>query len=95
MNYVLTLPAQIEYREAAEWYEQRSIFAGARFIDEVESAVAEICMDPSRYQPVSGGFRVFRLKRYPFKIFYSHTHTLVTIYGIVHEKRRPDVWRDR
>lgn len=95
MNYALTVPAQIEYREAAEWYQRRSLFAGSNFIQEVEAAITAICNDPARYQPVNGGFRVFRLKRFPFKIFYSHTDSLITIYGIVHNRRRPDSWRDR
>jgi len=95
MNYVFTIPAQIEYREAAEWYAARSLFAGSNFIQEVEAAIAAIRCDPARYQPVSGGFRVFRLKRFPFKIFFSHSDSLITIYGVVHNRRRPDSWRDR
>ncbi len=95
MNYVFTLAALTEYHEAAEWYRQRSLFAADRFIGEVEGAVGDICKDPHRYQKARGGFQVFRLRRFPFKIIYLQADDLVTIYAVFHERRRPDAWRDR
>ncbi len=95
MSHVFTLAALREYREAAEWYRERSLFAADRFIGEVETAIHAICKDPQRYQQVRGGFRAFRLRRFPFKVIYSSTDRLVTIYAVFHERRRPDVWRER
>lgn len=95
MNHVFTMAALLEYQASAEWYRERSLSAAERFIREVEAAIEAICDDPLRYQPVRGGFRVFRLRRFPFKIIYHHTDDLVTVYAVFHERRRPDVWRDR
>ncbi|MFO0442564.1 MAG: type II toxin-antitoxin system RelE/ParE family toxin [bacterium] len=95
MNHVFTMAALMEYQESAGWYRERSLQAAERFIREVELAIDAICHDPPRYQPVRGGFRVFRLRRFPFKIIYHHTDDLVTVYAVFHERRRPDVWRDR
>jgi hypothetical protein len=66
MNFVFNQAALIEYREAAAWYQSRSLFAGPRFIQEVEAAIQDILKDPQRYQPVSNGCQVFRLKRFPY-----------------------------
>lgn len=95
MNFVFNQAALIEYRESAEWYQRRSIFAGTRFIQEVETAIQAICHDPERYQPVGDGIRVFRLKRFPFKLYYLHEPDLITIYAVMHDRRKPDTWRDR
>ncbi len=94
MNHVFGLASLLEYQGAAEWYRERSLFAGDRFINEVEAAMRAICQDPLRYQPIRGGFRVFRLRRFPFKIIFHHTDELVTVYALFHERRRPDAWRD-
>ncbi len=95
MNFVFNQAALIEYREAAEWYQHRSILAGPRFIHEVETAIEAILSDPQRYQPIGNGCQVFRLKRFPYKLYYLHEHELIIIYAVMHERRKPDVWRDR
>ena len=89
--------ARAEFHDAAHWYEDRSIFAGDRFLFAVRSAVKSILADPVRYQPVGDGIRVFRLKKYPFRLYYTFDEEaqFVCIYAVMHEKRRPDYWRDR
>jgi toxin ParE1/3/4 len=89
--------ARAEFHDAAHWYEDRSIFAGDRFLIAVRSAVNSILADPLRYQPVGDGIRVFRLKRYPFRLYYTFDDEAqcVCIYAVMHEKRRPDYWRHR
>ncbi len=95
MNFVFNQAALLEYREAAEWYQSRSLFAGPRFIHEVEAAIQAILKDPQRYQPVGNGCQVFRLKLFPYKLYYLHEPELITIYAVMHDRRKPDVWRDR
>lgn len=95
MNFVFNQAALIEYSEAAEWYQSRSIFAGTRFIQEVEAGIQAILKDPQRYQPVGNGCQVFRLKRFPYKLYYLHEPELITIYAVMHDRRKPDIWRNR
>ena len=71
MKFVFNQAALIEYREAAEWYQSRSLSAGPRFIQEVEAAIQDILKDPQRYQPVGNGCQVFRLKRFPLQALLS------------------------
>lgn len=54
-------------------------------------------IDPLRYQSVGDGIRIFRLKKYPFRLYYSFDESagFMRIYAVVHEKRGPDYWRGR
>ena len=89
--------ARKEFYDASHWYEDRSIFAGDRFVKSVRAAVEAIMADPLRHQPVGDGVRVFRLKKYPIRLYYSFDGSaeVIRIYAVMHEKRRPDYWRGR
>jgi len=86
-----------EYEEAAAWYEERRYRLGVEFTEAVEAVVAAIQKSPDSYQPLKGGVRIFRLKRFPYSIFYRYNEAgqHVRIVAIMHHKRRPDSWRDR
>lgn len=89
--------AREEFHDAAHRYEDGSLYAGDRFVSVVRAAVNAIVADPLRYQPVGDGLRVFRLKKFPFRLYYSFDEAaqFVCIYAVMHEKRRPDYWRQR
>jgi hypothetical protein len=63
----------------------------------VRATVDAIMADPLRYPPDEEGIRVFRLKKFPFKLYYSFDEGMqfVCIYAVMHEKRRPEYWRKR
>lgn len=89
--------ARAEFQDAAHWYEDRSPLAGDRFVAVVRATVDAIMADPLRYPPDEEGIRVFRLKKFPFKPYYSFDEGMqfVCIYAVMHEKRRPEYWRKR
>ena len=62
----------------------------------VEQGIEEILAAPDRFQPVGGGVRISRSKRFPFYIFYRYyeEHHNVRILALMHQKRRPECWRD-
>jgi toxin ParE1/3/4 len=95
MNWTFNQSALHEYQEAAEWYRERSLQAAERFIFEVETAIHAICADPGRYQPVGEGVHVYRLRRFPFRIYYLPETEQLTIYAVMHERREPEYWRAR
>lgn len=95
MNWDFNQAALLEYQEAAEWYRDRSLQAAERFIIEVETAIQKICADPERYQPVGDGVQVFRLKRFPFRLYYLPGPDRLTLYAVMHERRKPGYWLDR
>ncbi|MEI6537397.1 MAG: hypothetical protein WCN98_18785 [Verrucomicrobiaceae bacterium] len=95
MTYALNELALIEYHEAAQWYKDRSLQASENFIGAIEFAIKEILKRPDCYQPVGDEIRVFRLKKYPYKIHYLLEGDHVTIYSVTSTHRQPDYWRKR
>lgn len=89
--------AREEFHEAAHWYEDRSIFAGDRFVKAVRESIDQIMLDPARYQNLGHGLNVFRLKVFPYRLYYTHEEEadLIRIFAVMHEKRKPDYWHHR
>ena len=69
MTFEFHPEARDEIHDAAHWYEERSLFAGDRFMAAVRLGIHEVISNPTRYQPVDGDVRVFRLKKYPFRLY--------------------------
>lgn len=85
-----------EYRDAA-LYSEEHFGLGEAFVQAVEAALTVIKQHPGRFQSVGEGVRIFRLKRFPYYLFY-HEDTqrgAVIIYAVAHHSRRPDYWRKR
>lgn len=89
--------ARDEFQDAAHWYEDHSIFAGDRFVKAVREAITDIMLDPLRYQSFRDGTHVFRLKTFPYRLYYTFEQdlALVRIFAVMHEKRRPGYWHER
>ena len=89
--------ARQDYSEAAAWYEEQRVALGDEFIAAVEAALGVIMRDPQRFQPVDGPVRIFRLKRFPYYLYFEHQPVgeRVRIYAVAHHRRRPGYWQDR
>ncbi len=61
--------ARKEFHEASHWYEDRSIFAGDRFVKAVRESIEQIMLDPERYQNLGSNLHVFRLKVVPYRLY--------------------------
>lgn len=61
-----------EYRDAALRYAEQRAGLGEDFIQAVETAMAVVRANPDKFQPVGDGLRIYRLKRFPYFLFYSH-----------------------
>ena len=88
--------ALVEYDDAAH-YAQERFGTGTKFVVAVQAALDAISKDPGRYQAVRQDIRIYRLKRYPYYLFYHHDSEAdcITIYALAHHKRRQDYWRNR
>jgi hypothetical protein len=89
--------------EAFEEYRQAVIYSGLRFglgeefVQAVEAAIETIVLDPERFQPVGRGVRIFRMRRFPYYLFYHYSPATksIAIYAVAHHCRKPDYWRPR
>jgi len=88
--------ALIEYQDAAQ-YSEDHFGSGAKFVAAMRAALDSIAGDPTRFQPIGQGVRIFRLKRYPYFLFYHYDDSAatVTIYAVAHHKRQQNYWRAR
>jgi toxin ParE1/3/4 len=86
-----------EYRETAAWYESQRPGLGAVFVDAVELSVKEILRDPERFQKVDTGLRVYRMKRFPYRLIFRwlEERQHVTIFVVMHIRRKPGYWTAR
>jgi plasmid stabilization system protein ParE len=86
-----------EYEEAGHWYEERRFRLGVEFTETIDAAIAAILGDPERNRPAGRGVRVFRVKRFPYYVYYKFypERGHVRIAAVAHFKRHPDYWRSR
>ena len=84
--------ASLEISRAADWYE-KEFEAGTDFLDAVEKSVGKIAKEPFFWKPF-GKFRRYKMKRFPYYIFYTAKDDLIVISGVFHEKRDPSTWQN-
>lgn len=90
-RYIYDPVALVEYREAVEWYAERSILAAENFVLAVVSCIKTICKTPYRHRNIYADFREISLKKYPYYIVYliDEKNKMVVITSVYHHKRNP------
>lgn len=90
-RYIYDPVALVEYREAVEWYTERSILAAENFVLAVGDGVKAICKSPHRNRNTYADFREISLKKYPYYIVYpvDDKNMIVVITSVYHHKRNP------
>jgi toxin ParE1/3/4 len=68
---------------------------GDDFIDEVESGIRTILLDPTVWRVLEDDVRRFLIRRFPYGIYYTLESEVVVIWAIKHLHRDPDYWQDR
>ena len=84
--------ALVEFKEAIDWYNYRSVMAAENFVEEVTTTIDVICKDPVRFRNVYSVFRETSLKKYPYTIVYfvDEKKKVVVITSVFHNKRNPN-----
>ena len=87
---VSLLPAaEEEIREAFHWYFARSPAAAQAFRIEVVAAIDSLSEDPLMWPADPEGLRYYILRRFPYTIHFEVTGSVVTVFAIAHQRRRP------
>ena len=96
MTVVFEKEALDEYLDALRHSENR-FGLGIILVNAAEDSLAVISGRPERFQNVGTGVRIFRMRRFPFYLFYHHLddQNLIIVYVVAHHGRRPDYWRER
>lgn len=87
--------ARAEIEEAFAWYLARSPVAAEQFVVAVDEAIAEIERDPERNRIIHGRLRRVLLAHYPYGVYYKVYSHMISVVGVIHERRHPDTWRRR
>ncbi len=90
---VLHPEAKKELEDSHQWYEDRSIGLGKRFIALVDKKINEIALNPLRFPKTKNGFRETMMSIFPFIIIYEvyEKDQLIFVSYIFHAKRNPRI----
>jgi toxin ParE2 len=94
-RYGFLEPAQLEFDEAVNFYNEQKDGLGYEFVEEVFNSINRILRHPEAWTKLSKRTRRCRTKRFPYGIIYEIRGEMILIVAITHLRRRPMYWRDR
>jgi toxin ParE1/3/4 len=87
--------AQLEYQQAASFYESHSTGLGIEFTREIEKTIRTIIDSPERWRLVKEDVRRCLTHIFPYAVFYTIEDKFILIVAVAHCSRKPDYWRER
>ena len=84
-----------DVREAADWYDQRSLGLGDSFVDAAHRTTLQIIENPDVYASTELGIRYLRLKRFPYIVLFDVYEDELMLIGVLHTARSIDKWREK
>lgn len=88
--------AEAEIKVAIAFYEDRRKGLGREFRQELESTINRIRRMPDLHATVDDrGTRKYRLRRFPYTIYYVELDDSIWIAAVAHQKQRPEYWSGR
>ena len=88
-KYIISPKATNDIRKISIWYEEQSVDLGESFILELRSKIRRIMKYPEMYKPVTKNVRRYKIRRFPYFIFYTVQQDTLIILRIRHTKRKP------
>lgn len=87
-----TSSAELELKEAMQFYEAAKPGLGAELVAEVEAAVKLIQSHPLAWTPLSARTRRCRTHRFPFGLIYQVRSDEILIVSVMDLRRDPKRW---
>lgn len=84
--------AELELRESVAWYESKMNGLGFRFMDEIDSTIERIKLNPAMYLIVFEKIRRIQVNKFPYSIFYTIEFDILVILRVFHNNRKPIDW---
>ena len=81
--------AEIDLREARDWYDRQRAGLGNEFLLAVADAMTTLEQSPQRHPPYYRDFRRVLTDRFPYKVFYRIEGQAVIVFRILHAARDP------
>ena len=90
--------AELDIRDAADWYEDEEVGLGGQFLDELRHILRRISELPSQFPDVGRGARRALLKRFPYAIYFllrgEGDERAVVILAVLSTSSRTSRWCD-
>lgn len=80
---------------AATWYDGEQSGLGVEFIQELDESLVRLADAPESFPLVGRGYRVCRLHRFEYGIYFRITHDSIVIIGVIHLHRDDAAWKSR
>ena len=87
--------AELEFLEAAAYYELRVVGLGQRFGADVRRTLDMLLAPPEIGIAVDTDLRKYALQRFPFSLIYGLSPDVLRVEVLAHQSRRPEYWRSR
>lgn len=87
--------AEVEYDEAAAFFDRRQAGLGRTLIAEVEATLDTISANPKRYPTVHRDIREAPVERFPYCVYYRIRSGRIIVLSVFHQSRDPIEWQTR
>jgi plasmid stabilization system protein ParE len=94
-NIVFRKEALQDILDTVFWYEQQNVGLGDEFFISLENEKQIIERNPYLYEEKSDGIRKAAIKRFPYLIYFIIEGKDIVIFGVLHMKRNPKIWKNR
>ena|ERR1700722_3124206 len=85
--------ASAEAQGAAEWYEERVVGLGSRWLGELDAALVVIRNSPNQFPVYHHDVRRARVRGFPYGVFFVSTKDEIVVLAVVHLARDPRLLR--
>ncbi|HEV2434399.1 MAG TPA: type II toxin-antitoxin system RelE/ParE family toxin [Verrucomicrobiae bacterium] len=91
----LKSPADLDFLQALEWYEERQPGLGRAFDTELRALFERIKQNPDLFQKETALVRKARMPRFKYRIYFTVEGDEIGVVAIYHPSRNPDTLRRR
>jgi toxin ParE2 len=91
---ILTEASQ-DVKEITIWYRNISRALSLRFVSQLYDGFSQITSFPDAEFNIAPRIKRYRLKKFPYLIFFYKEGGEVIVFAVIHEKRNPKVWKKR
>lgn len=83
-----------DIREAADWYDQRTLGLGDAFVATSKETVQKIIENPQNHSSTDIGIRYRKMSRFPYIVLFDVVDDELLMLGVLHTARSIDKWRE-
>lgn len=87
--------AELEMHEVSIYYEHQQKNLGKRFLNEIQSTIQRLQINPKLFKKTETHTRCCRTKVFPFWIIFRERKSHIEIIAIMHLRKKPDYWKNR